>query len=1171
MKITKNPLLVLASSSLVLTAPATILACTNSAEPPVVASQWQQEVDQAFANQNLTLQWQEPIITRALYDQFKSQPAALKPALTLSGALAFRDFTITALEETPTGTTFTLQITNDQNEMASQRVDLPHSFSTDATYVDGVYEQLAAKLQLKEQFQTIRLDALLAQLNTLDQLTSVFDLPSFLGIETTLKIPSQNIELDDLGQSQLKVNFVVRLNGQVAVPSSPVQRYFHFAQAQSTTATILLQSDLNQAHLNGELRAGHFGFTKILANQGNQNLVIKTNFAQKRIVGSLDFSYWQTIDFAGADFSANQINQIKFSPMATINNLNTNLFTNNALTEVVLPQVGSNFHIGAFDANVTIANLAQVPALKQIYEPSTHTLSLQRLTDPNQIESAFQLVAAAQGGDFKTINVDTIILPSFSFNSPYGYKVITKTITFNSEVNRAQKIENFTTNLASWTIARVNIPASVLLINPLNLPSAARITRHFSADVLNLITNNSLNLDQELPPLQQFNLKPQLISNLDKLDHIFYGFATPQLDPKLKTLKTITTASTHVSSSAYNLADSLKFFTSQSTATGKQFCFQVAVQKLDLANFNQLRSALAAAKVTIVRQINQNWLTGTTLDLEKFQTAGANYQNLIGAESLVTTITPGNLTTINSALLQDLHFNNVTLDLAKITTVGERAFTNSTLQFTNANQMTTIGVAAFQNTELDQVSFKNPAAIGANAFDGTKLTSVDLSNAKEIAAAAFANNSRLATVTWNSALTTISSSCFSNTPQLSSFNFNGVNTIEERAFQGSGLAGVLDLKTVNSIGAGAFGNTQITTLTLNPAAVIGAGAFMNATLTSVTGLNLETVNIAEVFGSYFARINFAEDQQDLETLFGYNSATKDLDLSPIRNWQDQVIVNKWNLFIAKHRDFNRVTLPPTNLPATLTETLFNQNINELTWAAFNNKVINFTLSSKTNIKKLNQDFLVGAESVPAYFVANTDLGIATTLNLVNIKSVADYAFQTMRPIKFVNTMQINQIGDQSFRNDVVLQLGTNVQLQDQSFSGNLAQPATLIPAGVTFTKRFNEFYSRIYDPLTKTLDFTKASVTNGANDKSKWGAYLNIGKYLVTGEVRHLVLPKVTILWNEFVDHLGAVETIEFNAYIQVLAANAFTNTNVTVRPNQNQTNVLVDLANFFSNKPDAS
>ena len=59
-------------------------------------------------------------------------------------------------------------------------------------------------------------------------------------------------------------------------------------------------------------------------------------------------------------------------------------------------------------------------------------------------------------------------------------------------------------------------------------------------------------------------------------------------------------------------------------------------------------------------------------------------------------------------------------------------------------------------------------------------------------------------------------------------------------------------------------------------------------------------------------------------------------------------------------------------------------------------------------------------------------------------------------------------------------------------------------------------------------------------------------------------MPKIYVIWDEFVNDLGNVEKITFQTLNQQIYAGAFNGTIVQDKPKQDQTNIIYDGASFF-------
>ena len=373
------------------------------------------------------------------------------------------------------------------------------------------------------------------------------------------------------------------------------------------------------------------------------------------------------------------------------------------------------------------------------------------------------------------------------------------------------------------------------------------------------------------------------------------------------------------------------------------------------------------------------------------------------------------------------------------------------------------------------------------------------------------------------------------------------------------------MKTINNQ---AFSNTAIATLKLKNDAEIANDAFTNiATLTSVENFNFQNLKIEDLFSAdQISKINFNVDANSLNSLFHYDQSNKKLDLSSLSKW-DKEYLNKFKIFLKDKTEFSEVVLPAVEQQNyELMNLILNSNatINKLTWKTDNVKTMNFSLANKTNIKSLDPEFTLGMSSIPERAFTSLKLNDNPKLNLNTVISVGAFAFSGSNINNFENTSSIKTIAQYAFNYQTQMQLPDQVEIDDNAFSATSDQ--SVLPPTVTQNKRITKGeYLKIYDPSTKILDFTKADPAGKYfDDKSKWTSYLNIGKYLVRGDVDKIILPPVYVIWTELVDNLSDVKEIVFQKQNQQIMENAFAGTTIKNKPQQNQTNIIYDGDGFF-------
>lgn len=1259
-----SPLLVVVATPV-----AVISSCATTAEN----SEFQKTVDQLFNEAKLSLNFNNPIMSEDIFNKYKDQYQEIKKGFKLENQSDLKlDWQITKITEEEKTIKVSILVT-DGAQNATQTITLTKSFaSSHQFYIDGVYNQIRQNLQLKPEYEKMKLVDLFSKTKTNQDIMDLFAINDYLDVKIELNFLSQTIDRDE---PKLKFNVLVKnqADNQFVPPSNVFQPAYSFKNLDLIQpVTLLLQSDLEKEHdKDSKIPNGsYFGKTFIIKDQASDILVFNRNLVTKKITEKLDFSTFKTVEFgSNALLNGNDITALNFDLSGTVKNLKADLFKSNAIEKVELPANVENFNISAFDENVNIINLNQVPDIKTFYDDQNKIIYLNKVvykTDQDlnqvkeQIKQMLNLVARSQSQDRKTINVNKIVLPNFNFETPYDLNISTQTIEFNSQaINKNLKadqkplIEKFETDLSRWKIKTINIPASVILINESNLPSSSdenpvTITRELNSNVLDLVKTTTLDLSKSLAILKDLGYdKTTLIENLASnsmlLDQLFYGFSTP--NESVKKLTKILVKNPNTNNTAFlsmsNFSYYAKFFTQNTTKDGVAKTIEIdqSIEKIEMSDFSSFRSSFKGYGVSVVRKkpTSFTWIDENgTFKLSDFQKDKSNqdgYKYLSGLEDQIKSIDTSNATKIDNHQFYGLDFSlsatraPLQIDLNSVTSIGDYAFYNVdglTYKMDQSSKWTTVGTYAFYYADLantidlsglttisDYAFYGNSnvtgvtlstslTSIGNSAFYSNKITTLnslpttltsigdyafayndltsrtktalDLSNVEKIGQSAFASNANLAAVTVGTKLKDISNYAFQNTG-LTSFNFSNVTTIGSYAFANTKLTGELDLTKVSKIGSSAFEQSQeITGLKLKQDAEIENGAFRNLTkLNKVENFNFTKYNFDDLFDSnQVEKINFNDNTLNLETFFHYETSSKNLDLSSITEWKTEH-TNKFKLFLKTHKEFKDVTLPKVNQQDTNLMNLLQNatTIEKLIWNTDNNnanKTINFSLSS--NVKSLDESFVLGAMEIPNYTFSKLQIDASKNqkLNLNTVTKVGDYAFGANSGInEFTSTTNIKEIGSNSFGYQSKLELSADVKMQDSSFNASTNQ--ALIPPTVKQSTRFSKSeFLTIYDPNTKIIDFTKADL-NGHEfyDSSKWNKYYNIGDYLLTGEVTKVILPEVYVIWKGFVNNLGQVQEIVFQSTNQSIAKDAFSGTTVVKKPQQNQTNILFDGDNFFS------
>lgn len=1242
-KILAIPLMVLSTFSV-----GVIAACSTTNNNPAINSEFQKTINELFANQKLEFKYKQPIISEQVFEKYKNDLNQMKLAFVLENKSDFKNlyFEIQSLQEDEKNLNITIIVKNEENQLAQIKQQLYKSFAvSEQDYAQRVYDTVGRNLKLKAEYQDKKLIDLLSKTQTVDQVLDLIDQEQFLGIKVKYFLPTQNVNLSD----QLKINMLIFNDQDQAITIKPTQYYLNLKPDQINPITIIKQSDLNnqatKANNNlDDLRSQYFGQTFILKDETKTELNINKSFSSRNIVGPLDFSAFDTVTFnTDANFSANEITDLKFKSGATIKNLKENLFTNNKMTTITLDAKLEAFSISAFDATVQIQGLEKQSFISQFYDATTKDLYLNKATSEEQVKEIVQTVQSIQKSE--QLNLNNVYLPVVDYSSYSLPKVIAKKIIFNQTNDKAKINPNFNWNLSNWEIKEsIEIPDSVLLINKYNLPSQSssedskfEIHRTLNKEVLDLIkADKSLDLNEKVNLLSTENSEFRLINNQDKLDQLFWTFDSE--NEKIKTLEKIVLDNNDAKDdkdnytlTLYDLTSYFNTFIQKSQAKNKTI--EVKGNKFTKINFSgdysSFKSNLESSNIKFVRTkpSNFNFIDSAgTLKLKDFYDSNLLptdkdylYQYLIGLEDSIKKIDITDVTKIEKRTFYQIPFkesNNVSIDLSQINNVREYAFYNvKNLNFSNWNttELVTIENYAFYSANVgDNVKLNKATKIGdyAFAYNTINTNELDLFQATDIGASAFYSTQGIQKVKLSNSLKEIKNSTFygagltsltiptsvtkigdnafsnnnisttnldlSNVEEIGSYAFSNnykASSSKDAAAQPSTTNGIeqIKFKANTKINSSAFDNAGLKTLDLKDVKTIGDNAFTNnQSLTTVSNFPFDSaVKITSIFSSdQISKINFGS--QSFDTELGYNSSTKVLDLSSKTNWSVD-LENKLTVFLKDKTEFNEVILPNTgNLNPNLINLITNTRITikKLTWNA-TGKTMDFQLSNK-NVKSLDSGFLAGMQTIPDYAFTNLNLTNLNEISLVGITSVGQYAFSGSGIKKFTQADQLKEIKANAFDYDVEISLPTDVKIAENAFNPTSGQPQ--LSAKVTRNQIFsaNNKLSEIYDQKTKVLDFTRAQVGEHPEiffSKDRWKNYLNIGQYLLDGDVKEIVLPNMYIIWDQFVNDLGHINKITFQSANQQINENAFTGTTVDPqgKPQKEQTNIIFDGANFFS------
>lgn len=868
-----SPLLVVVTTPV-----AVISSCATTAEN----SEFQKTVDQLFSEAKLSLNFNNPIMSEDIFNKYKDQYQEIKKGFKLENQSELKlDWQITKITEEEKTIKVSILVT-DGAQNATQTITLNKSFaSSHQFYIDGVYNQIRQNLQLKPEYEKTKLVDLFSKVKTNQQIMDLFVINDYLDVKIELNFLSQTIDRDE---PKLKFNVLVKnqADNQFVPPSNVFQPAYSFKNLDLIQpVTLLLQSDLAKEHdKDSKIPNGsYFGKTFIIKDQASDTLVFNRNLVAKKITEKLDFSTFKTVEFGdSALLSGNDITALNFDLSGTVKNLKADLFKSNQIEKVELPANVENFNISAFDENVNIINLNQVPDIKTFYDDQNKIIYLNKVVSKTnddlndakeQIKQMLNLVARSQSQDRKTINANKIVLPNFNFETPYDLNITTQTIEFNSQaINKNLKadqkplIEKFETDLSRWKIKTINIPASVILINESNLPSSSdenpvTITRELNSNVLSLVKSATLDLSQSLAILKDLGFeKTTLIENLASnsmlLDQLFYGFTTPNEQVKKLTKILIKNPSTNNTAflSMSNFSYYAKFFTQNATkdTPAKTIEIDQSIEKIEMSDFSSFRSSFKGNGVSVVRQkpTSFTWIDESgKFKLKEFQDKKSNSQEgnkyLSGLEDKIKSIDTTGTSKIDNYQFYGLDFSlsstraALEIDLNSVTSIGDYAFYNVdglTYKMDKSNQWTSVGNSAFYYADLSgSINLSGLITISDYAFYGnSKVTGVTLSNSlTSIGNYAFAYNDltyKTKTGLDLSKVTKISSSAFASNANLAAVTVGAqLKEISDYAFQNTGLTS-FDFSNVTTIGSSAFSNTKLTgKIDLSNVTKIGSSAF----------------------------------------------------------------------------------------------------------------------------------------------------------------------------------------------------------------------------------------------------------------------------------------------------------------------------------------------------------
>ena len=202
----------------------------------------------------------------------------------------------------------------------------------------------------------------------------------------------------------------------------------------------------------------------------------------------------------------------------------------------------------------------------------------------------------------------------------------------------------------------------------------------------------------------------------------------------------------------------------------------------------------------------------------------------------------------NSNIILD---NGVFTGSKKVVAIADDAFNGKAIEsITLPNTVTSIGARAFKDSSLKSIDLSSIKKVGEEAFAGTQLEVITLPGNITYGNRAFADNKNLTTITFTNTLTSISATGLFEGSGTSGaglqINTNKLTTIPEAMFKGTKIKSLTLSSSLKTIGNEAFQNVKTSdseglTITI-PSSVttIGENSFSGITIKSLTFTNPST-------------------------------------------------------------------------------------------------------------------------------------------------------------------------------------------------------------------------------------------------------------------------------------------------------------------------------------------
>lgn len=1084
---------------------------------------------------------------------------------------------------------------NNLEKIISNKFDL--SFYNNEIYLDRSYSEMANSISLKKEYENEKIANLFfdEQTKTNNQFVEKYiDVDRIsqncLGLYVDLEIPSQTLNINNNDNYfRFKLNLFETSNREpIDLTQTSATPYLNnIKQNQKSTFTIINQDDLSKTNINfvsndnlGQL------FFRINNDQQVQEMIeINYSFNNKTIIGSLDFSSYLNIRFSNNNqFANNLITEIKFNQNSQIT-LANNVFKNNKIKEVHLPNNVENFNKNCFDDTTKIYNLRNIPITNEIID-NENNLRLDLIDDQNKFEEAFFIIKKQL--EINNIKFKNIYLPNlenliFLNQKDYAYNLNLKAeyLIFKDNDND-QDYSSISKLFKKWEIDNINIPDYIYKIkkDTFKITSTTSITREFNEKTLNLINNNQLTINNNtyLPN----ESTSSIINKMDKLDDYFYSFNSNPLE-----INKIIFNDLEITINSIDF-DNWKFFTDRNSAT-KEIIFNNNVNTINIDLYNKIKEFVDKNNdITLTRE---KFLSNEILDssgvlyLEKLynQYTNANSNYLSGYENYINEINLNNVSTIKNSTFKSLKWNDMNIVLnSNIEEIEREALKDfgGTIDVNDFSPLI-IKESGFQNTKIKgNLNFVRLTLVEQNAFkdlkseneEGFDVQNVNIKNIPEY----LFQSSWIKSISFNSISDiSINKYAFQSCTKLTNVNLSNVISIGDNVFSGCTKLTNVDLSNVNSIGNNAFSGCNNLTgdIILNKNIIrLGDNIFQNChKINNIINFNVNEFTFKQLFGDNTnPKPNITiNDESLINQEIGYDNESNILDL---RNFDfgSKTKINYLNIFTNKKRKeqnnvIEKLILPENDTINTNLQYVFSGiTIKELVWNSNRKEVNNKLLKNLFNgatINRLNDDFFKNMQIIPNDFLNQTSLE-NRSFNLDGVNKIGNNVFKDLNEIEFLNTENVKEIGNNSFKNNCIFKIGQDVKLKEDSFGINTYQIINN-NSNITREKIFslNSPFNRIYNQNTKILDFSWLT-ENEVNNQ----IYSNISEYLLNNDIDKLILPKIPILnsSNSLFTNLGEINIMEFQIENSAINSGAFQGTNIINKPQKDQTNIVVDLDNFF-------